>query len=204
MESSNSENKINESKIKEYLTKYRDASTQFINSQAINFLEKNHLFYQDFFKKENLEKATWADFQKLGDYIHSFNSIQLAKSRALGTMNHTIEHYRKVFIYLCYAEDEINVKINNVLEKGGEYYLFGFGKSVISELVGYAFSDKYVFFNARDREAIDFLGIKPNYQRGDKFGDKFKKYNDSIEELKFLYQEIVGKKTQFPLTFEID
>ena len=55
--------------------------------------------------------------------------------------------------------------------------------SALSELAGQAFSAKYVFYNKRDLEAIRFLSIEPDIRRGDKFGDRFLKYNAAISKV---------------------
>jgi hypothetical protein len=43
---------------------------------------------------ESLEEAEWAGIWKIGEYLHCFRSMDLAKANALGNPNHSIEDCR--------------------------------------------------------------------------------------------------------------
>ena len=188
-------------KLADYLNKFKiDADSWFKKG---SFVGEFYNFHKEFFKKENLEKAEWSDFQKMGDHIHAFNSMALAKSRALGKPNHSIEHYRKSFLYLVYGDDPIKQRIDNFYSNE-EYSLKFFSDSSISELLGFIFPDKYVLYNSRDKEALELLGIEIVFKRGSSFADKFLKFNETIKPIVEKYKEIVGRRTSFPINLEVD
>jgi len=176
-------------KIEEYLVKYSNIAEKWIADRP--WLIIMHHQYNDFFRRENLENADWAYFQKLKTekLIHSFNVLPLAGQRALGEQNHPIEHYRKVFIYLKYGKDKDNIRFNNLIDKNSGYSLAFFGKSAISELIGQAFPEKYIFYNSRDVAALRFLNIELD-EKNKKFGDLYVEYAELIR------KQIVSKFTE--------
>ncbi|PLW94219.1 MAG: EVE domain-containing protein, partial [Marinilabiliales bacterium] len=121
-------------KIEKYLHAFNEVSREHFNQQ--NWLVERYNFFNDFFKEENLEKAQWADFQELGEKLHCFVSMAIAKSKALGNPNHSIEHYRQAFNYLVRGTDPVNIRIKNLLNSKSEYYIRNFGEASISELIG--------------------------------------------------------------------
>jgi len=189
--------------IREYLEEFKAAANAWFKENG-GMIRERHSFFKSFFEKENIRKATWEDFQDLGKYLHSFQSMPLAKANALGRPNHPIEHYRKVFEYLIYGEDPIEKRLNSLVDKHSSNYLKNFGRSSLSELVGYAFADKYVFYNRRDVNAVELLGIPLGFARGDKFGDKFVKFNEAIQVVLKLYKEEVGEPIDIPLALQVD
>lgn len=197
------EEELNEERIKKYLKEFAAQADNWFSKEA-SWLKERYEFFQEFFKKENIQKAEWPDIQTLGDNIHAFQSMSLAKANALGRPNHSIEYYQKVFEYLIYGTDPIEKRLNNLVDKHSTYFLRNFGYSAISEMVGYAFADRYVFYNRRDLKAVELLDIPLGFKRGDKFGEKFVKYNQAIEIVVQLYKEIVGKRSDLPIALEVD
>ena len=171
-----------------------------------SWLEENYNFFTKFKTKEFLENLKWEDIQELGNHVNAFNSLALAKGRALGKPNHPIEHYRESFTYLIYGEGTLKERIDG-FRWNEKYKLFGFGESVISEIVGNLFPEELCLANQRDKYALEkILSIEVNYRRGDSFGEKYIKFNDAIKsnDIPKLYLDIVGKKTELPLNYEID
>jgi 5-methylcytosine-specific restriction enzyme B len=185
----------------EYLKKFAlEADARFKRS---TFLRDNYEFFRNFFKRENLEKAEWPDIQKIGQHLHCFNSIALARTRALGNLNHSIEHYRKSFIYLAHGPGEPAERIR-LFCNDKEYQLKYFGKSAVSELIGYLFPDQFLFANARDEFAVRFLGIQVQKNASDDLVSELQAFSNAARPLALQYKEIVGKQTDLPLFLELD
>src|SRR5688572_13981284 len=91
--------------IKQYLKEYAIVADSFLTKQDV--LQKNFNFFKDFYKKENLQKISWEDFQKMGAHIHSFNSMAIARGKALGKLNQPIEKYREALLYLVYSTSRL-------------------------------------------------------------------------------------------------
>ena len=163
--------------LQDYLKEFKADAPEWFEKCA--FIKKNYEFFKEFFKKENLMKAEWPYFQAMGDHIHAFISLAIAKKNALGRMTHPIEHYRESFIYLAYGEGTVEKRIDNFAD--GKYKLKGFGESSISEIVGYIFADKFVLYNRRDQFALEFLKIDPGFSKNDQLGQKFFKFNNEIK-----------------------
>jgi len=187
--------------LQDYLIEFKAVAAEWFEGCA--FIKDNYDFFTEFFKKENLIKAKWSDFQAIGNHIHAFNSMAIAMKNALGRMNHPVEHYRNSFIYLVHGEGTVEERINNfVYDK--RYKIKYFGSSVISELLGYIFADQFVLYNRRDKFALEFLGIDPGFSRGDKLDQKFLKFNIAIKHVIEEYKKVVGKNIDTPVNLEVD
>lgn len=199
------ENKMKKTRINNYLKEFTKIADKWFQDRKA-WVTGFHEFFVEFFKENNLANAQWQDFQKLGNHIHSFNALPLAKSRALGeNMNHPLEHYREVFRYLRYGDDDDRTRFNNLVDKKSGRALACFGESAVSELIGQAFPEKYVFYNSRDVKAVEFLGLKIEKKRGDKFGDIFIRYNQLIRsEIYEEYKKIVKISLNVPIGLQID
>lgn len=170
------------------------------------FLQDNYHFFERFKTLDYLKQMQWEDIQELGNHINAFVTMPLAKKRALGNPNASIEKYRESFIYLIYGEEPLQVRIDRFLQDE-KYKLFGLGESFVSEFIGNIFPDQYCFYNQRDKVAVEnVLELDPKYERRDTIGEKFIKFQNCLEDNEVLktYLEIVGKQTNLPHYLEID
>ena len=146
-----------------------------------NFFKKTYLFFKKF--KEELSEGllTWEKIQGIGTHVNAF-SMPLARKRALGKMNAEMTQYEKSFSHLLNESVAVNERIDDLINSS-EYKLFGFGGSVIGEMVGNLYADDYCFYNQRDRVAVEnVLGIKPGFSRGDTYGQKFIKFQEALKQ----------------------
>lgn len=161
-----------------------------------------HAFFRSFFAKDKLAAAQWPDFQELGNRIHSFNSLALAKKNAFGNPNYGMVTYRESFEYLARGAGTLEERIRNFMGDNKTYASKYLGDGAVSEIVGQLFADDYVFMNSRDLDAAKLLGIKaPN--RGD-FPAKFVQFNESLKPLWQAYGEVVGFRQDLPKGLQID
>ena len=184
-----------------YLEKFKQEASEWF--AKADFVRKYFIFFQSFFKRENLEKAEWPDIQKIGAHMHCFQSMALARGNALGRPNHPIEHYRKSFTFLAHGPGTPAERIHKFCDDP-EYRLDYFGKSAVSELVGYLFPDQFMFVNTRDQFAAEFLNIS-----GEKVGNgdvaaELEAFNKATRPLAKQYDTIVGRQTDLPLNLEVD
>ncbi len=190
------------SKAQSYLKKFSEVADSHFTERA--FVEPRYDFFRKFFKKENLEQATWSDFQEMGEKVHGLATNALALKRAFGDPNHEIERYRKSFLYLAHGGDPLSDRINAMLNKNSEYHLKYLAESFYGELVGYLFPEKYVFYNRRDKAATAFLELNISRKHGESFGNFFIRYNEALTPLLDLYKEVVGQRTQTTIPLELD
>ena len=192
---------VTQDKAKEYLWAFKkEANAWFAKA---TFVQDYFEFFRTFFERDNLEMAEWADIQKIGDHLHCFQSMALAKARALGNPNHPIEHYRKSFIYLAHGPGEPVERIRRFSDDS-EYRLDYFGKSAVSELVGYLFPEQFMFVNARDQFAAELLGITVEKQAGGDLVSELIAFSNATRPVAKQYDEIVGRVTDLPLNLEVD
>ncbi|MFN5910542.1 MAG: hypothetical protein ACK45H_04315, partial [Bacteroidota bacterium] len=85
--------------LEEYLQEFAKVADDWFTKQS--WLSVNYSYFQSFFREENLKKASWEDFQDMGNKLHAFNSLAIAKRNALGKPNLSIEEYRKIFLYIA-------------------------------------------------------------------------------------------------------
>ena len=74
-----------EKKLEDYLLEFSNVADEWFLKQS--WLPQNYGYFKTFFKSETLEKATWEDFQEMGNHLHTFNSLAIAKGNALGKPN---------------------------------------------------------------------------------------------------------------------
>lgn len=190
--------------IDQYLYIYKENVEEQLKKS--DFLFENYEFFKEFRKKENLEKMQWEDIQKVGEHINGFANNALARKRAFGYPNEAIEKYKKSFIYLLHGEGVIEKKMDNFLYNE-EYKLFGIADSAISEIVGNCYPEEVCFYNRVDKDAVEvILGLSYESKRGEKFPQRFIKFNNLIKEYNFVerYGEIVGWRTNLPHNIELD
>ena len=185
-----------------YLQEFSSVAKDWFK-ETNSIVSKYYNFFQEFIKRDKIQKAEWSDFQNMGNCIHSFNSFPLAKKKALGNPNHPIEFYRNSFYYLVYGEGDLEERIRN-FAFNKIYMIKNFGSSTISEIVGFIFADKYVLYNKRDRFALELLGLKLDINPSDDFITELFKFNKAIEVVREQYKKIVGQQTDLPVNLEID
>jgi 5-methylcytosine-specific restriction protein B len=168
-----------------------------------SFLQRFHAFFRDFFTKERLAQAEWADFQKIGDHVHAMNQLALAKARAFGEMNFPIEQYRTTLAKLAFGEGSVEDRMRWFLtsSEAASKYL---GVSAISEIMAQLNPDRYVMWNKRDKDAIRYLGLEVAHQRGLDDAAQFEQFNATAREIFPRYTKIVGRQTELPIGLEVD
>ena len=146
-------------RIEEYLEQF--AAVAPSHFQSNQWLPERYEYFLAFFQRNHLLNAEWKDFQAMGDCMHTFNSLAIAKSNALGRPNLPIERYREIFLYIVESKDPISVLVDNLFKRtNGSYFLPFFGESSVSEIIAYARPHECVLYNKRTIEALDFLGIE--------------------------------------------
>lgn len=160
-------------------------------------------FFRGFFREDAILGYEWADFQRIGEHLHCFQSMALSGKRALGNPNHPIEHYRESFRYLAYGEDDVVVRIDR-FRNDEKYSLLGFGPSAISEICAYLFADQVFMHNSRDKWAAERYGLTPAYPKGASFGEKLVAFGEAMQPLVEDYEKVVGRRTELPLNLEVD
>lgn len=160
-------------------------------------VKNNYQFFHSFFTKEKLEKASWEEFQQIGEHLHTLKTLPLAKKKAFGQPNHELSYYRQQFINLLDTATPLAVRIKH-------FKLNYFGANSLGELLGYLFPDNYSIFNQRSAEGLEILNIHTEEHRGEDFSEKFIHFNQTLTPLKKAYTEIVGSQTDLCLNLEID
>jgi DNA polymerase III delta prime subunit len=160
-------------------------------------------FFHNFFTIENLSVAQWEDIQKIGDHIHAMNQLALAKKRAFGNPNYSIEQYRETFLHLISSDESVEERIRWFLtsEDSASKYL---GGGAISEIMAQLNAERYIMWNRRDQEASEYLGLDPNPPRGLDTAASFERANAIVRSIFPIYEEIVGKQTELPIGIEVD
>ncbi|WP_018393128.1 EVE domain-containing protein [Bacillus sp. 37MA] len=191
--------KLNLSVVERYLHLFKEEARHWFKENE-EYLHKGYQFFEQFKQRDNLKTLEWEEIQELGEHINAFR-MALAKKRALGNMIASIEHYRNSFEYLIYGNDPINERIDGFISVE-KYKLFGFGGSVVSELIGNLFPEEYCFYNQRDKVAVEnILGLIPKYSRGDSYATRFLKFQECLKQNEIVkkYLEIVRKQTDLPI-----
>ena len=189
------------SKLEKYLKEFATVADEWFAERS--FLVEYYQFFQRFFEERNLKRIEWEDIQKLGDNIHSLSGNALARKRAFGRANYTIEAYRKSFLFIAHGDGTVEERMRAFVTDKAHTNKF-LGKGSVSEIFTQLNADKYVFFNSRDRKSAELLDISPDFSRGDDLAAKFEKFNRALRPTFEAYDQIVGARTKVPLGLEID
>lgn len=192
---------INPDDLEDLLLEFAEIANEWFAGRS--FVVGYWKFMHNFFQPDNLEKVEWPEIQKLGDHIHSLHTNALARTRAFGNQNYTIQQYRDSFLKLAHGEGRVEERMRWFLsdDSATSKYL---GASSVGEILGQLYADTHVFFNKRDEEAAQYLGIDPGFLRGDDAARRFAKFNQAIQPIFEAYSRIVGKRTEAPIGLEID
>ncbi|MCG3417559.1 AAA family ATPase [Oceanobacillus jordanicus] len=197
------EKRVDKSLIERYLLYYNDEYDNF--SKEFEYLEDSYRYFQKFRDPKYIKSMEWEDFQQIGEHVNAYR-MPLAKGRAFGKMNASIEKYRASFLNLIHGSDPLEYRMEQFLNND-QHKLFGIGASALSEIIGNVYPEDYCFYNQRDRVAVENeLEIEPDYQRGDTFSSKFIKFQKAIKEhdIAATYENVVGRKTNLPIYYEVD
>jgi len=189
---------MNKTKLKKYLLEYKK-SDFIIKPERKEWLENQIKFFDNFFKKSNLDKLSWDNLSEMADFIHSWNSMAIAKTQALNPKNNTIENIRDNLIHLKYGDGSDSERFTIVYKN-----IHKWGYSSISELMAHAFPEKYVYHNQIDKIAIEFFNGEPKYPKGATVGEKFILFNEDIKPFMEEYKKLVGNMINVPLSIELD
>jgi MoxR-like ATPase/predicted RNA-binding protein with PUA-like domain len=189
--------------IDRYLHYYKNESDGTLTE--LEYIRKSYSYFQQYRDPDFIKQMEWEDFQKIGEHVNAYR-MAIARSRAFGRMNASLEKYRESFSYLVHGDGPIERRMDQFLNDP-DYKLFGIGANALSEMIGNIFPEEYCFYNQRDRVAVENeLEIDPGYSRGDTFSQKFVKFQNILKETMIAskYEEIVGRKTDLPLNYEVD
>ena len=188
-------------RLRRILGEYKPAAKDWIDSKQE---PKDYFaFFERFKRKEFLEKAEWSDFQKLGQNIHAFQSMGIARGKALGNPNHDLRHYREVFLALfCDEKTPLRERIRRFYED--EKYALKFFKDACFEIVGQCFSNEFFIKNSRSIDALEILGISLEKIRGESNVDYYFRFNEVMNGLLKVYLDVVGRQSALPPRIELD
>jgi 5-methylcytosine-specific restriction protein B len=192
---------LNEQLLDESLREFAVVATEWFAERP--FVKERSDFFHRFFKAENLEKAEWKDFQELGERIHAFSSNSLAKANAFGRPNYEIEQYRETFRRLAHGKGTAEARLREFNQREGSTKKY-IGPSAQSEIIGYLTSDTHVFYNRRDMEAAEYLGVDPDFERGMDDPAKFEAFNKAIAPVVTRYRELIPLQEDIPIGLQVD
>ncbi len=192
-----------------YLNEFKTEIGSYFKENT--WTKKNYDFFQAFFQKENLlnlkeklkaidqtknqdwtKNEIWKVFIEMRTKIHSFSTPAFSGKRALGNFpNHSLKRYIDVFYYLKYGEMPINERVFKLLNREDELFLRGFGLSSLSEIIGQAFPNEFVFYNKRNKEALKFLGFDLAIPSNISEAEEFLLYNKSIQTILNDYKQVI-------------
>jgi len=180
----------------------KSAKSWFSNKDR-SFLWTFHRFFKEFFTKDRIARAEWTDFKLIGDHIHAMNELAMAKARAFGKPNYSMEQYRYTFDRIAFGPGSIEEKMRWFLtsDDAASKYI---GKAAISEILAQLNPEDCIMMNKRDRDAIEHLKLDPLAPKGLDAAAKFARANNIIRLIFPRYEKLVERQTDLPIGLEID
>ncbi|QFT89121.1 hypothetical protein FIU87_10725 [Bacillus sp. THAF10] len=185
----------------QYLFLYKSLAENWIGDIEVE--EKRYHYFQRFRMIESLSCLEWKDIQELGDQLSIFQ-FPLARERALGQKRVPLEQYRKSFLYFALGEGLMEERIQNFYASP-DYKLTGFGQQAVGELLHYLFPHYFCRFSKFECIAVEAIYKEAARINSLSLGTKIQHYQQLIQKsfLADKYIEIVGRKTELPIFYEI-
>ena len=98
-------------KIREELKVFSGHAKEWFDDADRSSTREFHQFFSSFFTEENLMKAEWEDIKMVGNHIHAMNQVALAKARAFGNPNYSIQKYRETFMRLAFGDGSVEDRV---------------------------------------------------------------------------------------------
>lgn len=205
--------KSSEINLEELLKEFASKKDEIFTPKRIEILQDRLSFMKGFFSEDNLNKLrklsedeAWKKIQELWNKLNCFETNWLAKANAFGTLEKRIDSITKyidTFDYLAHWKDNIEERINNILNDD-KYKLYGIGTAALWEIYWFLSPEEYVICNSRDIQAVKYLWISLKVPRWSLFGAKFINYNEQIKPIVETYKKIVWNLVGLPTNIEVD
>jgi predicted ATP-binding protein involved in virulence len=176
-------------KLKNYIEEFQNQSnywfSQDVNGEIRAKWLKNKYDYFNYIL-EKLNDLELDDVEVMANKINGFNILKIAQAKATNFEKNevTIEQFRATFKHLAEPINQkdryqdIENRLKSILSPKGKYKISYWGIGAISELIGYAHPNNFIFFNSRERAAADYLNL--NYKSN---GSNWKQYRSFQEKV---------------------
>ena len=115
--------------------------------------------FTKFLSEDNIDQLTSEEALKIYSNLHSTGrTIKQFHSDKKFIETNSIQQIRKSFKYLLYSNDDIGLRIHNLL-KNEEYKLKHLGSSGVQEINGWTKPNEYPIRNDKADEAVNLLGF---------------------------------------------
>lgn len=123
-------------------------------------MHRNSKWFSNVLSKSNISKITATDAKKIYRGLHS-GEMRARRFHAdsLFVQENTISKIRTSLTYLLYSNNELALRIHNML-CNPKYYLNQLGASGVQELIGWVNANKYPLRNDKANKAIKLIGYK--------------------------------------------
>ncbi len=132
--------------------------------------------YQPLFSKP--ETLSWEDFESFLYFKNNkhWTSLYRQKRRLEARFN----DLRDALALLSNDEQPIEDRLNQLMQKGSPYNISGFGKGLMTAILLVVSPDKYGVWNGTSENGMKILGLFPGFERGEKFGSRYTKFNEIL------------------------
>ncbi len=137
--------------------------------------------YRPIFSLENIDNLTRDDFKS---FLLIKNNLHWEGIHRRGNLVTSDMDALKQFLkYVLTDVQPIEKRLNTGFIEDGGYWVKGIGRAIITAILVVVYPQKYGVWNAKTEEALKKLKVFPDFQRNDKFGDKYKKINNVLLEI---------------------
>jgi len=157
--------------------------------------------YCSIFHLSNLKNLAKEDF--LSFLLIKNNHHWKGIHRQQVSVTSDLKKLKRTLIFLLNESKSLTDRLNSLSPKKGKYYIKGLGKAIITPILLVIYPDKYGVWNKKSEDGLRILGLFPEFQRGNSFGEKYdeinnvlgslaKKYSISLWQLDGILGEIAG------------
>ncbi len=141
--------------------------------------------YGALFHPNNLANLTREDFQSFLLIKNNYHWEGIHRQQGLITAD--LPKLKKALAILLDESKPIKSRLDSLFPKGGENFIKGLGKAVVTPILLVVYPDKYGVWNQKSEAALKKLGLFPEFDRGDAFSDRYVKVNQVLNDLKEKY-----------------
>src|SRR3989344_723425 len=141
--------------------------------------------YGKVFHPSQLDKLSKEDFKS---FLLTKNNLHWEGIHRQGTLiTSDMDALRRFLKYVLDEKMPIEKRLNTEFIEHGGLWVKGIGRAVITAILLVVYPEKYGVWNTKSETALKKLNLFPDFQRNDKFGNKYKNINAVLLELSTMH-----------------
>jgi len=151
-------------------------SSWWLKSEKVVISKYGSIFHPS--NLENLTKENFLSFLLIKNNLHWEGIHRQQKS-----VTSDMQKLKQTLTFLLDESKSLTERLSSLSPKKGKYYIKGLGKAIITPILLVVYPNKYGVWNKKSEDGLRILGLFPEFQRADSFGEKYEEINNVLDSL---------------------